>query len=93
MEQIKETTFTNELSYHIEVRLLLEVYTHSHVQDYIWVPQLVEHLDLFDKIFEGLPGHIAFSKLLDSNFGAHPLCFKDITVATPANQIRASINL
>ena len=93
MEQVEKTALANELSDHIEERLLLKVNTDSHVQHDIGVPQLVEHLDLLDEVFHCLPRHVSFAELLDCDFGAHPLGFEHVAVATSTDWIGVWIHL
>ena len=55
--------------------------------------QLVKHLNLLDKILKCFPSHVAFAKLLNCDFSAHPTSFKNITVATSANKVSFCIDL
>lgn len=48
---------------------------------------MIQHLDLLDEVFEGLSVHVSLSKLLDSNFCAHPFGFEDVTVSASSNEV------
>ena len=93
MQQVKKASFINELCDHVEVGLTLQIETHAHIQDDVRMTQRVEHLDLLNKVFESLSGHVAFAKLLDSDFCAHPSCFKNVTVSTASDQICLLVDL
>lgn len=49
--------------------------------------QLVEHLNLFDEVFESFSSHVPLAKLFDCDLGAHPLGLEDVTVTTTANKV------
>ena len=93
MQKIEQATLADEFSDHIEVRLSLLIYTHSHVKHDVWVAQLVKHLNFFDEILEGLSCHVALAKLFHCNFGTHPTRFKDIAIAATSNKISLIVNL
>ena len=93
MKQVKKTALAYELSDHVEEGLLLEVNADAHVQNYVRMAELVQHLNLLDEIFQSFSSHVPLAKLLDSDFGAHPPSLKDVAIATSTNQIIAWINL
>ena len=51
------------------------------------MPQLIQHLDLFDEILQLLTVHIAFVELFDGHFSTKPACFVYITITTAADDI------
>jgi len=51
------------------------------------MPQMVQHLDLLNEVFERLPSHVAFAEFFDGDFGAEPACFENVTVATTTDKI------
>ena len=55
--------------------------------------QLIEHLYLFDEIFESFLSHISFAKLLYGYFSAKPARLEHITISTSADKIRLCVNL
>lgn len=92
MQKIEQATLADEFSDHIEVRLSLLIYTHSHVKHDVWVAQLVKHLNFFDEVLESFSCHVPAPKLFDSNFSAKPASFENISVASSANQVISWIN-
>jgi len=67
---------------HVKALLLFWVETDTHVEYYVGVAQLVQHLDLFDKVLKSFAGHPALAKFFDSDACAIPASFVDITEAT-----------
>lgn len=92
MQQIKQAALADEFSDHIEVRLSLLIYTHSHVKHDVWMAQLVKHLNFFDEVLQSFPRHIPAPELFDSNFSAKPASFENISVASSADQVISWIN-
>ena len=56
------------------------------------MPELVQHLDLFDEILQLLAVHIAFVELFDGHFGTEPACFVYIAIAAAADDISLLID-
>ena len=92
MKHIKQATLADELSDHIEVGLPLKVNAHTHIQDYIRMAQLVEHLDFFNEVFQSFSSHVSFAKLLDGDFCTEPAGLENISIPTSTNQMRVWVD-
>ena len=84
VQKVKQTSFVDELSDHVEV-VSFKAYTHVH--NNIWMPQLVQHLNLFNEVFERFLRQVALAESLDSHFGPKPPSLVDVSVATTADEV------
>ena len=85
VKKIEKTTLVDKLCDHVEVRLVIK--THAHVKHNVGMSQLVEHLDLFDKVFQCLFRQVSLAKPLNCDLSTHPFCFVNISITTSSYEI------
>ena len=85
VKEIEKTALVDELCDHVEVRLMVK--THTHVKHHIGMPQLVEHFDFFDKIFECLFCQISLTESFNSDLSSHPFCLINISITSSSYEV------
>ncbi len=55
------------------------------------MPQLIDDLDLFNKVLDRLLGYIPLAKFLDGDLGAKPLALVDISITTAAYEVTFTV--
>ena len=85
VKKIEKTTLVDKLRNHVEVGLVIK--THAHVKHNVGVSQLVEHLNLFDEVFQSLFRQVSLAKSLNCDLRSHPFRLVDISIPSSSDKV------
>ena len=85
VKKIEKTTLVDKLCDHVEVRLVIK--THAHVKHNVGVSQLVEHLNLFDEVFQCLLRQVSLTEPLNCDLSSHPFCLVNISISSSSDKV------